>query len=164
MPQPFLDPRWNTAEDHSLQTADIKIGPVDGLVEQGAMMYRRGQREARDLVVLIGRQGREHGTTIALNTLLDWMPEADLRAALDRRERMTTVLEGHEGTIQKLRGEVERLKAQRLVLVEWAEYMSEDPDQECRFDHHGACQSHGGGKPCHFTDMAEIIRESKSDA
>lgn len=65
--------------------------------------------------------------------------------------------------VEQLQGEIKRLKSQRRVLVAWAEYMSEDPDQECRFDHHGACQSHGGGRPCQFTDMAEIIRDSKAN-
>lgn len=104
MPLPPHDPRWRTSDDGALHTADLKVGPAGGLVEQGAMMYRRGPPEARDLVVRIGCQGRELGTTIALETLLDWMPEAELRAAVARRERVTPVLDrlgSRGGTFRK---------------------------------------------------------------
>ena len=62
--------------------------------------------------------------------------------------------------IEELRAEIRRLKRQRRVLVKWAVYSSEeDSSHRCRPDHDGACQTHGGGSPCRFRGLAQIILE-----
>lgn len=65
----------------------------------------------------------------------------------------------YDRTIDELVTEVERLRGERDQLAEQLGHQVDHEDGPCRFDHHGACQEHGGSelRPCDVATARELL-------